>query len=40
VASSVRIGLGRGTRDGDVEAVGDALVDKIVELRALAHLYE
>ena len=40
VASSVRIGLGRGTTEAQVDAVADALVAKVEELRGLAHLYE
>lgn len=40
VANSVRIGLGRGSTEEQVETVADALVAKIEELRGLAHLYE
>jgi len=40
VSSSMRMGLGRHTTDAEVQAVGDALVAKIGELRGLADLYE
>ncbi len=40
VGSSLRFGLGRGTTAADVAKVAVALVDKITELRGLAHLYE
>jgi cysteine desulfurase len=40
VGSSLRLGLGRDTTEAEVAVVGDALVAKILELRAMAHLYE